>query len=255
MSATKPKAKTKKAPEAETPPVTPDSTTPKLIKVNVRNRFSGAIQFTAEIECADAVSPSIKLGLAVRWAMKSGADLDGADLSGANLDGADLRLANLGGANLRLANLRRANLGGANLGGANLGGADLDGANLGDANLDGADLGGANLAGANLRGADLNGANLLGANLRDADLHGANLRGADLDGANIVDGGQRSDGYRFVGWIKDGVLQILASCRDLSISSGREHWAKTRGGTPLGDETMAILDHIEAVARIRKMVE
>ena len=180
MSATKPKAKTKKAPEAETPPVTPDSTTPKLIKVNVRKRFSDAIQFTAEIECADAVSPSIKLGLAVRWAMKSGANLRGADL--------------------RRANLRRANLGGAN--------------------LDGADLG-----------------------------------GADLSGANIVDGGQRSDGYRFVGWIKDGVLQILASCRDLSISSGREHWAKTRGGTPLGDETMAILDHIEAVARIRKMVE
>jgi hypothetical protein len=170
MSATKPKAKTKKAPEAETPPVTPDSTTPKLIKVNVRKRFSDAIQFTAEIECADAVSPSIKLGLAVRWAMKSGA----------NLRGADLRRANLGG---------------------------------------------------------------------------ANLDGADLSGANIVDGGQRSDGYRFVGWIKDGVLQILASCRDLSISSGREHWAKTRGGTPLGDETMAILDHIEAVARIRKMVE
>jgi hypothetical protein len=235
MSATKPKAKTKKAPEAETPPVTPDSTTPKLIKVNVRKRFSDAIQFTAEIECADAVSPSIKLGLAVRWAMKSGANLRGADL--------------------RRANLRRANLGGANLDGADLGGADLDGANLSGANLGGANLDGADLGGADLDGANLSGANLRRANLGGANLDGADLGGADLSGANIVDGGQRSDGYRFVGWIKDGVLQILASCRDLSISSGREHWAKTRGGTPLGDETMAILDHIEAVARIRKMVE
>jgi hypothetical protein len=114
---------------------------------------------------------------------------------------------------------------------------------------------GANLRGADLRRANLRRANLGGANLDGADLGGADLDGANLGGANIVDGGQRSDGYRFVGWIKDGVLQILASCRDLSISSGREHWAKTRGGTPLGDETMAILDHIEAVARIRKMVE
>ena len=98
-------------------------------------------------------------------------------------------------------------------------------------------------------GADLTGADLTGANLTGADLYGANLTGA-----NVVDGGQRSDGQRFVGWISEGVLQIRAGCRNFSITGARTHWQETRGGTPLGDETMAILDHIEAVAKIRKLV-
>jgi len=54
-------------------------------------------------------------------------------------------------------------------------------------------------------------------------------RGADLSGAYLIDGG----------------------CRDFTMAEAREHWQRTRGGTSLGDETMAILDHIEAVARIR----
>jgi hypothetical protein len=68
------------------------------MKFEVRNRFSGAVQFTAEIECDEGASTSIKLGLAVRWAIKSRADLSGADLSGADLSGADLRSADLSGA-------------------------------------------------------------------------------------------------------------------------------------------------------------
>lgn len=79
----------------------------------------------------------------------------------------------------------------------------------------------------------------------------ANLTDANLTGANLIDGGQRSDGYRFVGWVKDGALMILAGCRYFTLPEARAHWVKTRGGTPLGDETMAILDHIEAVAVIR----
>jgi hypothetical protein len=41
---------------------------------------------------------------------------------------------------------------------------------------------------------------------------------------------------------------ILAGCRYFTIWEAREHWTNSRGGTPLGDETMAILDHIERVA-------
>ena len=101
-----------------------------MIKFEVLNRFSGKVQFTAEIDCSDNASRSIKLGLAVRWAIKTGTDLRGANLRDADLRDADLRSANLS----------RANLGGANLSGANLSGANLSGANLSRANLGGANL-------------------------------------------------------------------------------------------------------------------
>ena len=109
----------------------------KTIKFDVFNRFSGAVQFTAEIECPPDELPSVKLGLAVKWAIKSGANLRDAYLGGANLRDAYLGDAYLGGAYLSDANLRGAYLGGANLrdaylGGANLRDADLGGAYLGD---------------------------------------------------------------------------------------------------------------------------
>jgi hypothetical protein len=91
----------------------------------VKNRYTGEVQFTAEIECAPDALPSVNLGSAVRWGFKTGANLTGANLIGANLTG-----ANLIGANLTGANLIGANLDGANLTRANLIGANLDGANL-----------------------------------------------------------------------------------------------------------------------------
>ena len=48
------------------------------------------MQFAAEIDCSDDASTSIKLGLAVKWAVKSRANLNGANLDGANLAGAKL---------------------------------------------------------------------------------------------------------------------------------------------------------------------
>jgi hypothetical protein len=119
-----------------------------LIKFDVLSRWTSAVQFTAEIKCAPDELSSIKLGLAVQWAVKSGAYLSGANLSGANLSDAYLS--------------------GANLSGANLSDAYLSGANLSDAYLSGANLSGANLSGANLSGAYLRGANLSGAYLRGA---------------------------------------------------------------------------------------
>ncbi|WP_299549901.1 pentapeptide repeat-containing protein, partial [uncultured Tateyamaria sp.] len=118
-----------------------------MIQFEVKNRWSGDVQFTAEIDCNEDEGYSVKLGLAVKWAFKTGAYLRGAYLRGADLRGADLRGAYLRGADLRGADLRGANLRGAYLRGADLRGADLDGANLGGANLRGAYLGGANLGG------------------------------------------------------------------------------------------------------------
>jgi pentapeptide repeat protein len=196
------------------------------MKFEVRNRFSGDLQFVAEIECSEDAPASLKLGLSVKWAIKAGADLARAYLARADLTDAYLT-------------------------GADLTGADLTGANFARAYLAGADLTGANLARAYLVGA-----NLARANFADADLTGANLAGADLTGANLaranlIDSGQRSDGYRFVGWVKEGKLMIRAGCRNFDMQQARDHWQRTRGGTPLGNETFVILDHIEKAAAIR----
>jgi Pentapeptide repeats (8 copies) len=221
------------------------------MKFDIRHRATGAILFTAEIDCAVDEPISIKRGLAAKWGVAEWTGLAGADLAGANVERADLAGANLARADLAGANLADAYLAGANLARAYLARADLAGANLADAYLAGADLRGANLADAYLAGADLRGANLAGANLAGANLRGANLAGADLAGANLIDGGQRSDGYRFVGWISGDTLMIRAGCRNFSLSEARRFWADTRGGEPLGAETFAILDHIERVAGIR----
>ena len=130
------------------------------MKFEIKNRWTGEVQFTAEIEADETVSFRCKIGLAVKLARTNGANLRGADLCGADLCGA-------------------------NLCDANLYGADLCGANLCDANLYGANLCDADLCGANLRGANLRGADLCGANLCDANLYGANLCDADLCGANL----------------------------------------------------------------------
>ena len=52
----------------------------------------------------------------------------------------------------------------------------------------------------------------------------------------------RSDRYTFAAFRDDtGNIRIHAGCRRFTIDEAREHWSRTRGGTPLGDETMAIL--------------
>jgi hypothetical protein len=140
----------------------------------------------------------------------------------------------------------RADLTRANLSGADLIGANLIGANLARANLSGANLSGAYLIGANLSGADLSGAYLSGAYLS-----GVNLTGVNLTGVNLIAGGNRSDGYQFFG-IREpsGAVMVRAGCRYLPIADARAHWTETRGGTRLGDESLALLDHIERMATI-----
>ena len=62
----------------------------------------------------------------------------------------------------------------------------------------------------------------------------------------------RSDAYLFIITPdKDGVLRIIAGRRYFTIAEARAHWTATRGGTPLGDESLAIVDHLERMAAIR----
>lgn len=96
-------------------------------------------------------------------------------------------------------------------------------------------------------------ADLAGANLARANLAGAYLAHADLANQHVIDGGQRRDGYRFVGWIKDGVLMIRAGCRNMTVAEYRDHNAK-RDDAMMREETAGILDHIERVAWVRGLI-
>ena len=61
----------------------------------------------------------------------------------------------------------------------------------------------------------------------------------------------RSDGYTFlVTPMASGSTHIIAGCRNFTFSEAREHWTRTRGGTPLGDESLALVDHLERMASI-----
>jgi len=157
-----------------------------MINFHVKNRFTRAVQFTAEINCSEDDATSKKLCLAVNWALKNDANLAGANLAGAYLAGTYLRGVDFTGANLEGANLEGANLEGACFEWANLTGANLAGVNLRGANLEGACFEGVNLTGAYFEGANLRGAYFEGAYLAGADLAGASLGGASLGGANGI---------------------------------------------------------------------
>ena len=140
------------------------------------------------------------------------------------------------------------------LSGADLSRADLYGADLSRVNLSRANLSGANLYGANLSGANLSGANLSGVDLSRVDLSRVNLYGADLSGADLIVGGQRSDGYRFLGIMDrdEKRLMIHAGCRYLNAKDAVKHWKATRKGTQLGKESLLLVAHIVAVAKLLK---
>ena len=123
------------------------------MKVQITNRWNASVLFEANVNCSAYATDGVRLGLAVKLAVKAGANLAGAYLRGAYLAGANLTGANLTDAYLAGANLTDANLTDAYLRGANLAGANLRGTNLADANLAGAYLRGTKLTGANLAGA------------------------------------------------------------------------------------------------------
>lgn len=66
-----------------------------MIKFDIKNRWTGEVKFTAEIDCAEDAPLGIKIRLAVRWKIEQAvaADLTAADLTRANLTRADLKAA------------------------------------------------------------------------------------------------------------------------------------------------------------------
>ena len=71
----------------------------------IKNRFTAEVIFNAEIEANESTPLSVKLGLAVKLALKSEVNLFRANLSRADLSGANLSRADLSGADLSRANL------------------------------------------------------------------------------------------------------------------------------------------------------
>jgi hypothetical protein len=181
------------------------------IPFEIRNRWTNEVQVTAQIDCAPDAPESLKLGLAVQWAVKERADLRGTKLRGADLREAKLCGADLSGADLFEAELCGAKLFGAYLFGVDLREADLSEADLREAYLRRAKLRGADLSGASLRGASLRGADLRGVDLSEADLRGVHLRDADLTGAKNIDSMVMPDGLTFAEYKRDVVPALLTA--------------------------------------------
>jgi hypothetical protein len=77
------------------------------MKQEIRDRWSGEIKFTAEIEANPTMPLGVRIGLAVKWAIKTGADLTGANLTRADLTRADLTRADLTGAKVHGEEIKR----------------------------------------------------------------------------------------------------------------------------------------------------
>jgi hypothetical protein len=108
-----------------------------MIKIQIKNRFTGSIIFEYEKE-NNTISDTVKEFIRQ--------EIEENKKSRANLSEADLSWANLSGANLSEANLSEADLSRANLSWADLSRADLSDADLSDANLSRAYLSWANLS-------------------------------------------------------------------------------------------------------------
>jgi hypothetical protein len=74
-----------------------------------------------------------------------------------------------------------------------------------------------------------------------------------VSGVNIT--ATRSDNYTFlVAPTPDGP-RIIAGCRYFTFDEARAHWAETRGGTQLGNESLALVDHLERMAVLNGFME
>jgi len=107
-------------------------------------------------------------------------------------------------------------------------------------------------AGGTIEGGTIWGGTIEGGTIWDGTIEGGTIRGGTI---NFVLTAQRSDGYMFVVNPTEDVLRVTAGCRYFTFPEAREHWERTRGGTLLGDETMAILDFLEGQARRHGLIK
>ena len=101
-----------------------------------------------------------------------------------------------------------------------------------------------------LRGADLRGADLRGADLSGADLRGAVLRGTKEKPEHVMSAlkgrAYRLDGYEFQIFATETGECVRAGCRTFTLAEFRAHVAKEYPDTPKANETLRLLDYLEA---------
>ncbi|CAB4155564.1 COG1357 Pentapeptide repeats containing protein [uncultured Caudovirales phage] len=176
------------------------------------------------------------------------ANMRGADMRYANMRGADMQGADMEGADMRYANMRYADMQGADMQRADMRYADMQRADMRGANMRYADMQGANMRYANMQGADMQGANMQGADMEGADMEGAKIDG-DKTAIGILRRATRSDGYEFFLWHCQEGFFIKAGCHFFTMTEARQHWTATRAGTPLGDESLDILNFFDAAIK------
>ena len=74
-----------------------------------------------------------------------------------------------------------------------------------------------------------------------------------VSGVNLI--GTRSDGYAFLVAPTPEGPRIIAGCRYFTFKEARAHWKSTRGGTKLGDESLALVKHLETMAKLNGFME
>ena len=100
------------------------------MKIDIKHRFTGAVKFTTEIEAPEDAPASVKMRLAVLWAIENKVDLSNCDLRGSDLRDCDLRGSDLSGSDLSGSVLRGSDLRGSNLRDCDLSDCDLSGSDL-----------------------------------------------------------------------------------------------------------------------------
>jgi hypothetical protein len=192
-----------------------------------------------------------------------------------NFSYANFKNVNLHKADLRAAIFYGAKFNNVNFNGADLSGSDFRNVNISKSEFNNAKFRGANLYGVNFSGLELKYANFYSASLYEAvfcgaDLHGSYFFYADITGANFCRSNisfvdferaelskniratgaphrraMRTDGYEFFLWHTDAGWRVMAGCRFFTMDEAWQHWEKTRGNTPIGDESLDILTMFE----------
>lgn len=220
---------------------------------HVHHFFNEKIQFIANIKCPKDTPYRILLQKAVKWAIKRNISLVYSDLRAVDLSKLNLKEIDFTGCILIDANLE---------------GADLTKAVFDRASLDGANLKNTKCLSTSFRktyftGADLTNADLSGSDCAESDFTGAILTGTYFPTTNvreakgisnrIIDGGVRSDGYRFFLTRTDpGEWRIKFRHFDFTVTKAIDHCNLIYSiGNPLRGESLLIIDHMLAVANIR----
>ena len=83
---------------------------------------------------------------------------------------------------------------------------------------------------------------------------GAQVYGdARLKTVNII--ATRSDNYTFLVAPTPQGPRIIAGCRYFTFEEARQHWQATRGDTQLGQESLALVDHLERMAILNGFID